>query len=95
MTAFRIFHEINRSADFKLNKSIKAANAVFTYVFDPEYVTSNIMQRYPKLQRGEGERTANRGIFSEVELAADASKAALPRSLFATLDVCQPRTRQW
>lgn len=43
---------------------------VFTYAFDSEYVSSNIMQRYPKMQRVEGERTANRGVFSEVELQA-------------------------
>jgi len=50
------------------NKSIKVAKAIFTYAFDSEYVTANIMQRYPKLQRVDGERTANRGVFSEVEL---------------------------
>src|SRR3954447_26852652 len=31
----------------QVNKSIKAAKAVFTYAFDSEYVTSNVMQRYP------------------------------------------------
>jgi len=38
----------------QVNKSIKAAKAIFTYAFDSEYVTSNIMQRYPKLQRRRG-----------------------------------------
>ena len=45
----------------QVNKSIKAAKAIFTYAFDSEYVTSNVMHRFPKLQRVEGERTANRG----------------------------------
>jgi hypothetical protein len=53
------------------NESIKAAKAVFTYAFDSEYVTFNVTQRYPKLQRVDGERRANRGIFSEVELQGD------------------------
>jgi hypothetical protein len=29
----------------QVNKSIKAAKATFTYAFDSEYVTSNIMHR--------------------------------------------------
>jgi len=54
----------------QVNKAIKAAKAIFTYAFDSEYLATNIMQRYPKLQRVEGERAANRGVFSEVELRA-------------------------
>jgi site-specific recombinase XerD len=54
----------------QVNKSIKAAKAIFTYAFDLEYVTSNVMQRYPKLQRVEGETKANRGVFTEAELQA-------------------------
>jgi len=50
----------------QVNKAIKAAKAIFTYAFDSEYVTANIMQRYPKLQRVEGERRANRGIFPKL-----------------------------
>ena len=33
----------------QVNKSIKVANAVFTYAFDLGYVTSNIMHRFLKL----------------------------------------------
>lgn len=35
----------------QVNKTIKAAKAIFTYPFDSEYVISNVLQRYPKLQR--------------------------------------------
>jgi hypothetical protein len=48
----------------QVNKSIEAAKAIFTYAFDLECVASSIMQRYPKLQRVEGEPSANRGVFT-------------------------------
>jgi integrase len=76
----------------QVNKSIKAAKAVFTYAFDSEYVTSNVMQRYPKLQRVEGERRANRGIFSEVELKAIFESATpFELALTGTLSISGPR----
>jgi integrase len=76
----------------QINKSIKVAKAIFTYAFDAEYVTSNIMHRYPKMQRVEGERKANRGIFTESELRAIfASASAYELSLFGTLSISGPR----
>jgi len=76
----------------QVNKSIKAAKAVFTYAFDSEYVSSNIMQRYPKMQRVEGERTANRGVFTEVELQAIFENATpFELALTGTLSVSGPR----
>jgi hypothetical protein len=54
----------------QVNKSIKIAKTIFAYAFDLEYVASNIMHRYPKLQRAEGERKANRAVFTETELQA-------------------------
>jgi hypothetical protein len=45
----------------QVNKSIKVAKTFFTYAFDCEYVSSNVMQRHPKMQRVAGERKANRG----------------------------------
>jgi integrase len=76
----------------QINKSIKAAKAIFTYAFDLEYVTSNVMQRYPKLQRVEGETRANRGIFTEAELQAIfATATAFELALFCTLSMTGPR----
>jgi len=76
----------------QVNKSIKAATAIFTYAFDLEYVTSNVMHRYPKLQRVDGERTANRGVFTEAELQAIvANAAAFELALFGTLSISGPR----
>ncbi len=70
----------------QVNKSIKTAKAIFTYAFDSEYVISNIMQRYPKLQRVQGEPTANRAVFRETELQAIFATATLFESaLFGTL----------
>jgi integrase len=76
----------------QVNKSIKAAKAIFTYAFDAEYITSNIMQRYPKLQRVAGERKANRGVFSEAELhAIFLTATSFELSLFGTLSISGPR----
>jgi integrase len=76
----------------QVNKSIKAAKAIFTYAFDLEYVTSNVMQRYPKLQRVEGEAKANRGVFTEAELQAIfATATAFELALFGTLSMTGPR----
>jgi integrase len=76
----------------QVNKSIKAAKAIFTYAFDLEYVTSNVMQRYPKLQRVEGETKANRGVFTEAELQAIfATAIAFELALFGTLSIAGPR----
>jgi integrase len=76
----------------QVNKSIKVAKAIFTYAFDSEYVTSNVMQRYPKLQRVDGERKANRGVFTESELKAIfASATAFELGLFGTLSISGPR----
>jgi hypothetical protein len=50
---------------FQVNKAIKVAKAIFTYTSDAEYVASNVMSRYSKLQRVESERKANRGVFTE------------------------------
>jgi hypothetical protein len=75
-----------------VNKSIKAAKTIFTYAFDLEYVTSNVMQRYPKLQRVEGETKANRGVFTEAELQAIfATASAFELALFGTLSMTGPR----
>jgi hypothetical protein len=41
---------------------LQAAKAIFTYAFDLEYVTSNVMQRYAKLQRVEGETKDDLGM---------------------------------
>jgi integrase len=76
----------------QVNKSIKAAKAIFTYAFDLEYVTSNVMQRYPKLQRVEGETKANRGVFTEAELQAIfGTTTAFELALFGTLSMTGPR----
>jgi integrase len=76
----------------QVNKAIKAAKAIFTYALDSEYITSNIMQRYPKLQRVEGERKANRGVFSEAEIQAlFAAATPFELALFGTLSVAGPR----
>ena len=76
----------------QVNKSIKIAKAIFAYAFDLEYVTSNIMHRYPKLQRVEGERKANRGVFRETELQAILATATpFELSLFGTLSISGPR----
>jgi integrase len=76
----------------QINKSIKAAKAIFTYAFDLEYVRSNIMHRYPKLQRVEGEPKANRGVFGEPELQAIfATATAFELALFGTLSISGPR----
>jgi integrase len=76
----------------QVNKSIKAAKAVFTYAFDLEYVTSNIMHRYPKLQRVDGERRANRAVFTETELKAIfANATAVELALFGTLSISGTR----
>jgi integrase len=76
----------------QVNKSIKAAKAIFTYAFDLEYVTSNVMHRFPKLPRVDGERTANRGVFTEGELQAIfASATAFELALFGTLSISGPR----
>jgi hypothetical protein len=70
----------------QVNKSIKAAKAIFTYAFDLEYVRSNIMHRYSKLQRVDGEPKANRGVFSEPELQAIfATATPFELGLFGTL----------
>jgi integrase len=74
----------------QVNKSIKAAKAIFTYAFDLECVTSNVMQRYPKLQRVEAK--ANRGVFTEAELQAIfATATAFELALFGTLSMTGPR----
>src|SRR4051794_13133159 len=76
----------------QVNKSIKVAKAIFTFAFDSEYVTSNVMQRFPKLQRTEGERTVNRGVFTEAELKAIfANATAFELALVATLSISGPR----
>src|SRR5262249_33605627 len=76
----------------QVNKSIKTAKAIFSYAFDAEYISSNILQRYPKLQRVAGERKANRGIFTEVELQAIfATATPFELSLFGTLSLSGPR----
>jgi integrase len=76
----------------QVNKAIKAAKAICTYAFDLEYVTSNVMHRYPKLQRVDGERTANRGVFTEAQLQAIFAKAtAFELALIGTLSVSGPR----
>jgi len=76
----------------QVNKSIKTAKAIFTYAFDSEYVISNIMQRYPNLQRVQGEPTANRAVFRETELQAIFATATLFESaLFGTLDTSGAR----
>ena len=76
----------------QVNKAIKVAKAIFTYAFDAEYVASNVMSRYSKLQRVEGERTANRGVFTEAELQAIFAIATpFELSLFGTLSVSGPR----
>jgi integrase len=57
-----------------------------------EYVTSNIMQRYPRLQRVDGQPKANRGVFTEAELQAIfASATPFELGLFATLSISGPR----
>ena len=72
----------------QVNKSIKVAKAIFTYAFDSEYVRSNIMHRYPRLQRVEGEPKANRGVFSELELQAIfATATPFVLGLFGTLSI--------
>jgi hypothetical protein len=76
----------------QVNKSIKAAKAIFTYAFGCEYIASNIMQKYPKLEHVEGERTANRGVFTETELQAILAKATpFELGLFGTLSISGPR----
>jgi integrase len=76
----------------QVNKSIKVAKAIFTYAFDLEYVTSNVMQRFPKLHRVDGEQTANRGVFTEAELKAIfANATAFELALVATLSISGPR----
>jgi integrase len=76
----------------QVNKSIKIAKVIFAYTFDLEYVTSNIMHRYPKLQRVDGERKANRGVFSETELQGIfAAATPFELSLFGTLSISGPR----
>jgi len=76
----------------QVNKSIKVAKSIFTYAFDAEYVSTNIMQRYPKLQRVEGERTANWGVFTEVELQAVFENATpFELALTGTLSISGPR----
>jgi integrase len=88
---FNALRNSGRTAS-QVNKSIKAAKAIFTYAFDLEYVTSNVMQRFPKLQRVDGERTANRGVFTEAELQAIfANATAFELALFGTLSVSGPR----
>jgi integrase len=76
----------------QVNKAIKVAKAIFTYALDMEYVAANVMQRYPNLQRVEGERTANRGVFTEAELQA-IFEAATPSelALTGTLGISGPR----
>jgi integrase len=76
----------------QVNKSIKAAKAIFTFAFDSEFVITNIMQRYPKLQRVEGEPRANRGVFTEAELQAILATATpFELGLFGTLSISGPR----
>jgi hypothetical protein len=76
----------------QVNKSIKAAKAILTYAFDSEYVTSNVMHRFPKMQRVDGERTINRGVFREAELQAlFANATGFELALFGTLSVSGPR----
>jgi integrase len=59
---------------------------------DLEYVTSNVMQRYPKLQRVAGETKANSGVFTEAELHAVFEIAtAFELALFGTLSMTGPR----
>lgn len=76
----------------QVNKSIKAAKAIFTYAFDLEYVSSNVMQRYPKLQRVKGKTKTNRGAFTEAELQAIfETTTAFELALFGTLSMTGPR----
>jgi len=76
----------------QVNKAIKVAKSIFTYAFDSEYVSTNIMQRYPKLRRVEGEPTANRGVFTEGELQAIFEKATpFELALTGTLGISGPR----
>jgi integrase len=76
----------------QVNKAIKVAKSISTYAFDAEYVSTNIMQRYPKLQRIEGERAANRGVFTEVELQAIFGSATpFELALTGTLSISGPR----
>lgn len=76
----------------QVNKSIKVAKAIVGYAFGCEYVTSNIMQKYKKLERVEGELTVNRGVFSETELLAIIEKAtSFELALFGTLSISGPR----
>jgi site-specific recombinase XerD len=78
----------------QVNKTIKTAKAIFTYAFDSEYVATNIMQRYPKLQRGDDERKANRGVFTEAELQAIfATATPFEFGLFGTLSIAGPAPR--
>jgi integrase len=76
----------------QVNKSIKVAKAIFGYAFGCEYVASNITQKYRKLERVEGERTVNRGVFSETELLAIFEKATpFELALFGALSISGPR----
>jgi hypothetical protein len=92
----------------QVNKSIKAAKAIFTYAFDLGFVTSNVMQRFPKLQRVEGETKANRGVSTEAELqaifesatacvdaAAETGAGSLSRYVLAALDLRQLGACEW
>ena len=72
----------------QVNKSIKTAKAIFAYAFDSEYVTFNIMHRYPKLQRVDGERRADRAVFTEAQLRrVFASATPFELALFGTLSL--------
>jgi hypothetical protein len=49
------------------------------------------MQKFPKLERVEGERTADRGVFTEAELQAMFAKASpFELGLFGTLSIFGP-----
>lgn len=76
----------------QVNKAIKTAKAIFTYAFDSELVTSNIMERYPKLQPVDDESTANREVFSEAELRSIfATATPFELALCGTLSIAGPR----
>ena len=76
----------------QVNKAIKIAKAIFTYAFDSEFVTSNIMDRYPKLQRVDNESTANHEIFSEAKLRSlFATATPFELALCSTLGIAGPR----
>lgn len=81
----------------QVNKSIKTVKAICTFVKAMKYVTTNIMEKYPKLTQVEedGERTersVNRGVFKESELQSIFAAATLfERALMGVLGLTGPR----